>query len=63
MTLRAAESAAARLPRSAEPIASYICLVGEICGSPIRSNGAPEARLAQPANPMRDTAASAFSYS
>jgi len=31
-----------------------------ICGSPIRSNGGPEARLAQLANRMRDGAAIAF---
>src|SRR5262245_22742458 len=28
----------------------YFCLVGEICGSPITLQWAPEARLAQPAN-------------
>jgi hypothetical protein len=47
--------------RSAEDIRKKR-LVGEICGPPIRSNGrAPEARLAHPANPMWDSAASAFS--
>jgi hypothetical protein len=36
------------------------CLVGEICGSTDTLQWRPEARLAQPVNPMRDSAASAF---
>src|ERR1700752_4150984 len=35
-------------------------LVGEICGSPVRFKGAPDARLARPAKPMSDSAASGF---
>jgi hypothetical protein len=38
----------------------FLGLVGEICGSPIRSNGGPRAQFAQPANPMRDSAAWRF---
>jgi hypothetical protein len=34
-------------------------LVGEICGSPIRSNGR-RSSLAEPANPIWDSVASAF---
>lgn len=36
------------------------CLVGEICGSQIRSNGRRKLRPVQPANPIWDSAASAF---
>jgi hypothetical protein len=46
-----------------EVVAEKKSLVGEICGSPIRSNEAPTARFAQPANPMWDRAASAFTCS
>src|SRR5258707_7007461 len=37
----------------------YFCLVGEICGSPIRSSGGRKLD-SQPANPMWDSAASTF---
>jgi hypothetical protein len=39
-----------------------LSLVGEICGSPIRSNGCREARLAQPANQIWESVASAFLF-